>query len=108
METLPITLAGTTVLPPGPLNAPSIPCIEIDGYRMNMVGAGIPDKSFSIRKDSLEQLRMMIEFANSTTGRNHFKNNYIRHSRLLNQFKEVKQTAKGLIIKINKEIEQTE
>ena len=81
--------------------------IEIDEHRMNIIGDGTVEKSFSIRQDALEQVRMMIEFANSTTGRNHFKNNYIRHLRLRNQFKKVKQTAVELIIKINKEIGQT-
>lgn len=82
--------------------------IEIDEYRMNMDGAGTLEKTFSIRQDSLEHVRMMIDFANSTRGRNHFKNNYVRHSRLLNIFKEVKETAAELIIKINKELEQME
>ncbi len=82
--------------------------IEIDSFRMAIVGAGIPEKSFSIRQDSLEQMTMMIEFANSIKGRNHFKNNYIRHSRLLNQFIKVKQTSTELITIINEEIEKTE
>lgn len=82
--------------------------LEIDGHRMNIVGAGLLEKTFSIRQDSLENLRMMIEFANSTKGRNHLKNYYIRHSRLLNQFRKVKEVATGLIIKINTEIEQSE
>jgi hypothetical protein len=81
--------------------------IEIDRYRMDYIGAGIIEKSFSIRQDTLEHLRMMVEFANSTKGRNHFKNNYIRHSRVLNQFNKVQETATGLINKINREIEQT-
>jgi len=82
--------------------------IEIDEYRMDVDGAGTLEKSFSIRQDASEHLRMMVDFANSTRGRNHFKNNYARHSRLLNTFKAVKETAAELIIKINKELEQTE
>ena len=82
--------------------------IEIDALRMDMIGERTIEKPFAIRQDSLEQMRLMIEFANSTRGRNHFKNNYIRHLRLRNQFRKVKQTAVELIISINKETEQAE
>jgi hypothetical protein len=80
--------------------------IEISNYRMEMIGIEYREKSFTMRQDSLELAKLMIEFANSTRGRNHYKNNYIRHLRLRNQFKEVKQAAIELIDDIKNELKQ--
>jgi hypothetical protein len=46
----------------------------------------------------------MINFAKSILGRNHFKNNYIRHSRILDIFDKTRVEAAILINEINREL----
>ena len=78
--------------------------LEINNYRMLSLSSGLIIKEFTSRQDPLESAKLMIEFANSTTGRNHFKNNYVRHIRVREVFNEVSQEAKNLIIAINQEL----
>jgi len=78
--------------------------IEISTHRMEILGVGLIEKEFEMRQDAMEHIRLVIDFANSTRGRNHFKNNYLRHIRVRNTFEEVKEEAIDLISEINKEI----
>ena len=80
--------------------------LEISNYRMEILGLGFLEKEFVMRQDSLEQIRLIINFVNSTRGRNHFKNNYIRHLRVRNSFEEVKQEALNLITEINQVLQK--
>ena len=82
--------------------------IEIDNYRIQMLSNGKAKKSFTSIQDSLQQAKLMIDFAKSTLGRNHFKNNYIRHSRMLDIFDQTRKEAANLIKEINKETNNLE
>jgi hypothetical protein len=79
--------------------------IEFSNYRMKTVSADQIKKEFPMRQDSLTNAKLVIEFANSTRGRNHFKNNYIRHMRLIESFNNVLINATYLISEINQELE---
>ena len=78
--------------------------IEFSNYRMKVLSVGAVKQDFPMRQDSLANARLVIEFANSIRGRNHFKNNYIRHMRVRNQFILVKQEALILINEITREL----
>jgi len=78
--------------------------IEISNYRMNSLGSGSLEKEFVVMQDSLAQTRNVIDFAKSTRGRNHYKNNYIRHKRVRNSFETVRREALNLISTINQEL----
>jgi hypothetical protein len=78
--------------------------IETSNYRMQAFGAGQVTKSFPMRQDSTTNAGLMIAFANSTRGRNHFKNNYVRHMRVINWFKVVLSEANNLINEIESEL----
>ena len=82
--------------------------IEISNFRMNILGRGFLEQEFLMMQDSSEQTKFVIDFAKSTRGRNHFKNDYIRHLRLWNFFKEAKQEAINLIAEIKQELNQLE
>ena len=79
--------------------------LEISNYRMEILGLGLLEDEFAMKQDSLEHIKLVVDFANSTRGRNHFKNNYIRHIRVRNNFEEVKLEAIDLMSEINKELE---
>ena len=78
--------------------------IETSNYRMQAYGAGQVTKRFPMRQDSIINAELIIAFANSTRGRNHFKNNYIRHMRTIDVFKDVISEATTLINEIEKEL----
>jgi hypothetical protein len=80
--------------------------IEISNHRMQAFGAGQVTKSFPMRQDSITNAELIMAFANSIRGRNHFKNNYIRHMRILNGFKLVISEATNLINEIEKELKK--
>ncbi len=82
--------------------------IEIDNYRMQSLSNNKARKSFKSIQDSLQKGKLMIDFAKSILGRNHFKNNYIRHSRVLDIFDQTRLEATSLINEINKEINNLE
>ncbi len=82
--------------------------IEIDNYRIQTLSNGKAIKSFTSIQDSLQKGKLMIDFAKSILGRNHFKNNYIRHSRVLDIFDQTRFEAANLIKEINKEINNFE
>jgi RNAse (barnase) inhibitor barstar len=79
--------------------------LEFSNYRMKTISANQIKKEFPMRQDSLTNAQLVIEFANSTRGRNHFKNNYIRHMRLKGSFKSIVVNATHLITEINQELE---
>jgi len=79
--------------------------IEMSNSRLHEFGLGQVEKVFPMRQDSIQQAELIITFANSTRGRNHFKNNYLRHIRVRNKFKEVVQEATKLITEIERELE---
>jgi len=79
--------------------------IEYSNFRMHVFSKGEVKKTFLMKQDSVTTARLVIEFANSIRGRNHFKNNYIRHMRVLHMFKEVVATATELKEDINQELE---
>jgi len=80
--------------------------IETSNYRMQAYGAGQVTKSFPMRQDSTTNAELMIAFANSTRGRNHFKNNYIRHMRIIDCFIDVISEANTLMNEIEKSLEE--
>lgn len=80
--------------------------LELSNSQMQRGSKGLLLKSFPTRQDSLEQIRLTIEFANSIQGRNHFKNNYTRHLRVKNIFEKVNHKAVELIGKITQELNQ--
>jgi len=79
--------------------------IETSNYRMQAFGVGQVKKNFPMRQDSITNAELIIAFANSTRGRNHFKNNYIRHMRVINEFKVVISEATTLMNEIKSELE---
>jgi Family of unknown function (DUF6090) len=79
--------------------------IEFSNYRMKVLGSGQVRKTFPMRQDSVTNAKLVIEFANSTRGRNHFKNNYLRHMRIRNWFKEVIAGTTELLEDIKQELE---
>ncbi len=82
--------------------------IEISNHRINILGRGLPEQEFIMTQDSTEQIKTLIGFAKSIRGRNHFKNNYIRHIRIRNFFKEAEQEAINLIAEIEQELNEVE
>lgn len=79
--------------------------LEINNRRMQQLGLGIIERDFEMVQDSVEHARRVIEFATSIRGRNHFKNNYIRHLRIREQFVSVIESATSLIKEIRRELE---
>ncbi|WP_242156386.1 DUF6090 family protein [Aestuariivivens sediminis] len=79
--------------------------IEISNHRMQTFGGGKVTKNFPMRQDSITNIELVIAFANSTRGRNHFKHNYIRHMILVDWYKDVVSKAKNLIKEIEKELQ---
>jgi hypothetical protein len=79
--------------------------IEFSNHRMKDLGGDQLMKEFPMQQDSVTNAQLVIEFANSTRGRNHFKNNYIRHMRLINEFKNVTSEATELLEDIKHELE---
>jgi hypothetical protein len=80
--------------------------IETSNYRMQAFGAGQVTKNFPMRQDSITNAELIIAFANSTRGRNHYKNNYIRHMRIIDCFKVVISEANTLMNEIVKSLEK--
>jgi hypothetical protein len=80
--------------------------IEMSNHRMKVFGARQVKKTFSMRQDSLTNNELIIKFANSTRGRNHFKNNYIRHMRVRNEFKTVIAEATELLRDLKQELKE--
>ncbi|GAA4280074.1 DUF6090 family protein [Gaetbulibacter aestuarii] len=79
--------------------------IEISNHRMKVWGVGLVKKSFPMRQDSITNSELIISFAKSIRGRNHFKNNYVRHLRTINTVKIVTAEATELIKEIEKELQ---
>jgi len=73
---------------------------------MKVLGAGQVKKTFPMRQDSVTNAKLVIEFANSTRGRNHFKNNYLRHMRIRNWFNKVIAGTTELLEDIKQELEK--
>jgi hypothetical protein len=82
--------------------------IEIDNYRIQTLSNGKARRNFLNMQDSIQQGRLMINFAKSILGRNHFKNNYIRHSRIFDIFDKTRVEAAILINEINRELKTIE
>ncbi len=70
--------------------------LEMSNDRMEFLGSETTIDSFPQVQDANDQLQLLIDFAKSPRGRNHFKYNFIRHSRGMTQFNEVK--AKAIIL----------
>ena len=79
--------------------------IEFSNHRMKELNDNQFMKEFPMRQDSVTNAQLVIEFSNSNRGRNHFKNNYIRHIRLIKEFKVVISEATLLLEDIKQEIE---
>ena len=52
-------------------------------------------------------LNLIVAFTNSTRGRNHFKNYYARHLRVMNWFKDVVFEATTLMNEMEKGLEKS-
>jgi len=79
--------------------------IEMSNKRLQDLGLGQVAESFPMRQDSMKQAELVIAFANSTRGRNHYKNNYLRHLRIKNKYQEVIEEANNLKAEIQQELE---
>ena len=79
--------------------------IEYSNHRLVDFSAGEVKKTFPMRQDSVTNGELVIAFANSTRGRNHFKNNYVRHIRVRNWFIELVAEATKLLEEVNLELE---
>jgi len=82
--------------------------IEISNYQMRLYSGDAVEQEFVMMQDSLENRSRVIDFAKSTRGRNHLKNNHIRHLSVRNSFETVKQEALNLVKEINKELKLVE
>lgn len=80
--------------------------IEVDVNYIKSNSRSLDIEDFPMITDPLEQGNLIIDFATSVQGRNHFKENYVRHLRLKNVFESTKQEAKDLIKLIDKQIEK--
>lgn len=79
--------------------------IEMSNSRLHDFGLGQVDKVFPMRQDSIQQAELVIAFANSTRGRNHYKNNYLRHKRIKNRIQGIVEEATNLIAEIEQKLE---
>ena len=81
--------------------------IEKDNnYIERNINKGENQTQFPMITDSNEQAGLLISFATSVQGRNHFKENYVRHVRLKTIFMLVLEEAKLLIDLIEKELDK--
>ena len=80
--------------------------IERDNnFLRNNINSDVPSQ-FPMMTDVNEQAKLIISFATSVQGRNHFKDNYIRHLMVKEVFIEVLEEAKLIIALIEKELNQ--
>jgi hypothetical protein len=66
------------------------------------MGRETSTEQFPTIQDSSEQIERLIEFVKSPRGRNHFKNNYVRHKRGITVYNNTKSEAIKLIEEIKK------
>jgi hypothetical protein len=76
--------------------------LEISNYRLKLMGRETSTEQFPTIQDSSEQIERLIEFVKSPRGRNHFKNNYVRHKRGITVYNNTKSEAIKLIEEIKK------
>jgi hypothetical protein len=82
--------------------------IEISNAQLQINSRGLVENDFPYRQDPQEIVRRAIAFANSTKGRNHFKNNYARHLRVRENFEQIHTKASELILKLEQELSALE
>jgi len=75
--------------------------VEISNYRLKLLGRETATELFPSIQDSLKQAERLIEFVLSPGGRNHLKNNYVRHMRGITVFDNTKSETIKLIEEIN-------
>lgn len=78
--------------------------VEISNLRMAYLGSETKIEPLPEIQDSKIQQQLLIDFAASPKGRNHFKDNYIRHSRGLTKFVQVKSETIKLIALLKKNL----
>ncbi|WP_191859744.1 DUF6090 family protein [Hanstruepera ponticola] len=71
--------------------------IEVDINYIKSNSRSLDIEHFPMITDSVEQANLIIDFATTVQGRNHFKENYVRHLRLQNVFNQTKKEAEELI-----------
>ena len=71
--------------------------IEVDVNYIKSISRSLDIEDFPMITDSVKQAKLIIDFATTVQGRNHFKENYVRHIRLKNVFEKTKQEAKDMI-----------
>ncbi|NNF33792.1 MAG: hypothetical protein EX254_10350 [Flavobacteriaceae bacterium] len=75
--------------------------LEISNYRMDFYAREASPREFPLGQDPVQQVIILIDFAESPRGRNHFKYNYMRHERARGFLKEMKTETDALITEIN-------
>ena len=74
--------------------------LEISNYRIQLLGRETTTEEFPVIQNSSDQVKKLIDFALSPRGRNHLKNNYVRHMRGLTVLQKTKSEAIDLIQEI--------
>jgi hypothetical protein len=74
-------------------------------YIQDVIGTN-DESQFPMITDSVEQALLIMSFATSVQGRNHFKENYVRHVRVRGVFLEVIEEAKLIIDLIDAELDK--
>ncbi len=75
--------------------------LEMSNYRMDIYAREATPRKFPVAQDSFEQINILINFAKSPRGRNHFKYNYTRHARVKQFLDETKTETETLITEIS-------
>ena len=74
--------------------------IEISNYRTALLGRETGVRAFPLVNSSPKQIDNLIEFVKSPRGRNHVRNNYVRHLRGITVFEDTKAEAIDLASEI--------
>jgi len=82
--------------------------VELDNNALKRTSNMESIPYFPLVSDSIDQLELIIKFATSVQGRNHFKENYTRHLRLIEAFTSVNEEATSLIKTINAELDRND
>ena len=79
--------------------------LEMNNLRMQYYSRETSPRKFPVLQNSIDQKNILIQFAESPQGRNHFKHNYMRHARILNFLEEIIIETEKLILEISKKFE---
>ena len=80
--------------------------LEMNNFRMDIYARETTPRKFPVAQDSIEQIKILIAFAKSPRGRNHFKYNFTRHARAIKFLDEIKSETENLIEEINQVLQE--